>query len=124
MLELAACGLSVPGSGGPWRLLGPAPELARYDQIHAERLGGSALATPPAPAGTALGGTYRGLACRLLWWPDSSGPGFCSYLEQFQAAGDAFARGAYVANNQLKSLAGYPGGQSGDADTGDDLAVG
>ncbi len=33
----------------------PAPELARYDQISAERADGSAPATPPAPAGTALG---------------------------------------------------------------------
>jgi hypothetical protein len=32
----------------------PAPELARYDQIHAERAG-SAPVTPPAPSGTALG---------------------------------------------------------------------
>ena len=33
----------------------PAPELARYDQIHAERAGRSAPATEPAPPGTALG---------------------------------------------------------------------
>jgi hypothetical protein len=33
----------------------PAPELARYDTIHAERPGVPAPATPPAPAGTALG---------------------------------------------------------------------
>ena len=33
----------------------PAPELARYDQIHAERSVLPAPATPPAPAGTALG---------------------------------------------------------------------
>ncbi len=33
----------------------PAPELARYDQIHAERTGGSAPATPPAAPGEALG---------------------------------------------------------------------
>ena len=33
----------------------PAPELARYDKIHAERSGLPAPATPPAPAGTALG---------------------------------------------------------------------
>jgi len=33
----------------------PAPELARYDKIHTERAGDSAPATPPAPAGTALG---------------------------------------------------------------------
>ena len=33
----------------------PAPELARYDQIHAERAGVPAPATPPAPPGTALG---------------------------------------------------------------------
>ena len=33
----------------------PAPELARYDQIHSERPGLPAPATPPAPAGTALG---------------------------------------------------------------------
>ena len=33
----------------------PAPELARYDQIQAERAGIPAPATPPAPAGTALG---------------------------------------------------------------------
>ena len=40
----------------PWqRLPAEAPELARYDQIHAERRGGPAPATPPAPAGTALG---------------------------------------------------------------------
>jgi hypothetical protein len=32
-----------------------APELARYDQIHAERSGVPAPATPPAPAATALG---------------------------------------------------------------------
>ena len=32
----------------------PAPELARYDQIHAERTGVPAPATPPAPPGTAL----------------------------------------------------------------------
>ena len=32
----------------------PAPELARYDQIQAERGGGPAPATPPAPADTAL----------------------------------------------------------------------
>jgi len=32
----------------------PAPELARYDQIHAERAGPSAPATPPAPPGEAL----------------------------------------------------------------------
>ena len=33
----------------------PAPELARYDQIHAERADQSASATEPAPPGTALG---------------------------------------------------------------------
>ena len=33
----------------------PAPELARYDQIHAERAGVPAPATEPAPPGTALG---------------------------------------------------------------------
>ena len=33
----------------------PAPELARYDHIHSERTGLPAPATPPAPAGTALG---------------------------------------------------------------------
>ena len=33
----------------------PAPELARYDKIHAERPSVPAPATPPAPAGTALG---------------------------------------------------------------------
>ena len=33
----------------------PAPELARYDQIHAERTGVSAPATPPAAPGEALG---------------------------------------------------------------------
>ena len=33
----------------------PAPELARYDMISAERAGDSALATPPATADTALG---------------------------------------------------------------------
>jgi hypothetical protein len=33
----------------------PAPELARYDQIHTERAGPPAPATPPAPPGTALG---------------------------------------------------------------------
>ena len=33
----------------------PAPELARYDKIHAERPGVPAPAPPPAPAGTALG---------------------------------------------------------------------
>ena len=33
----------------------PAPELARYDQIHAERGGDRAPVTGPAPAGTALG---------------------------------------------------------------------
>ena len=33
----------------------PAPELARYDQIHSERTSGSAPATPPAPPGEALG---------------------------------------------------------------------
>ena len=33
----------------------PAPELARYDQIHSERAGVPAPATPPAPAATALG---------------------------------------------------------------------
>jgi hypothetical protein len=33
----------------------PAPELARYDQIQAERGGGSAPVTPPAPPATALG---------------------------------------------------------------------
>src|SRR5580693_3339954 len=33
----------------------PAPELARYDQIHTERPGLPAPATPPAPAATALG---------------------------------------------------------------------
>ena len=33
----------------------PAPELARYDKIHAERPGLPAPATPPAPAATALG---------------------------------------------------------------------
>ena len=33
----------------------PAPELSRYDHIHAERTSGSALATPPAPPGEALG---------------------------------------------------------------------
>ena len=33
----------------------PAPELTRYDQIHAERTGGSAAATPPAAPGQALG---------------------------------------------------------------------
>jgi hypothetical protein len=33
----------------------PAPELARYDQIHAERADQSAPATGPAPPGTALG---------------------------------------------------------------------
>ena len=33
----------------------PAPELARYDQIHAERDGVPAPATEPAPPGTALG---------------------------------------------------------------------
>ena len=33
----------------------PAPELARYDQIHAERAGVPAPATGPAPPGTALG---------------------------------------------------------------------
>ena len=38
----------------------PAPELARYDQIHAERPGVPAPATPPAPAGTALGVLVRG----------------------------------------------------------------
>src|ERR1039457_3806724 len=32
----------------------PAPELARYDQIHSERPGLPAPVTPPAPAGTAL----------------------------------------------------------------------
>jgi len=33
----------------------PAPELARYDKIHAERPGVPAPATPPAPAARALG---------------------------------------------------------------------
>ena len=33
----------------------PAPELARYDQIHAERDGVRAPGTRPAPPGTALG---------------------------------------------------------------------
>ena len=33
----------------------PAPELARYDQIHAERRGVRAPVTRPAPPGTALG---------------------------------------------------------------------
>ncbi len=33
----------------------PAPELARYDQIHTERGGDRAPVTGPAPAGTALG---------------------------------------------------------------------
>ena len=33
----------------------PAPELTRYDQIHAERAGRPAPATPHAPEGTALG---------------------------------------------------------------------
>ena len=33
----------------------PAPELARYDQIHAERDGVRAPATPPAASGAALG---------------------------------------------------------------------
>jgi hypothetical protein len=33
----------------------PAPELARYDQIHTERDGDPAPATPPVPVGTALG---------------------------------------------------------------------
>jgi hypothetical protein len=33
----------------------PAPELARYDQISAERAGVPAPATEPAPPGTALG---------------------------------------------------------------------
>ena len=33
----------------------PAPELARYDQIHAERRAVRAPITPPAPPGTALG---------------------------------------------------------------------
>src|SRR6202011_527968 len=33
----------------------PAPELARYDQIHAERDGVRAPAPPPASPGTALG---------------------------------------------------------------------
>jgi len=33
----------------------PAPELARYDQIHTERDGVRAPATPPAPPGAALG---------------------------------------------------------------------
>ena len=33
----------------------PAPELARYDNIHAERAGVPAPATQPAPPGTALG---------------------------------------------------------------------
>ena len=33
----------------------PAPELARYDHIHAERTSGSAPATPPAAPGEALG---------------------------------------------------------------------
>jgi hypothetical protein len=33
----------------------PAPELARYDQIHAERDGVRAPSTRPAPPGTALG---------------------------------------------------------------------
>ena len=37
----------VPGSR-------PAPELARYDQVHAERAGTSAPATPGAPPGEAL----------------------------------------------------------------------
>ena len=32
----------------------PAPELARYDQIHTERAGHPAPATPPAPPGQAL----------------------------------------------------------------------
>ena len=32
----------------------PTPELARYDQIHPERTGVRAPATPPAPPGTAL----------------------------------------------------------------------
>ncbi len=32
--------------------LRPAPEMARYDKIHAERSGGPAPATPPAPAAT------------------------------------------------------------------------
>jgi hypothetical protein len=32
-----------------------APELARYDQIQAERAGDPAPATPPAPPGAALG---------------------------------------------------------------------
>jgi hypothetical protein len=33
----------------------PAPELARYDKIHAEQPGDPAPATPPPPPGTALG---------------------------------------------------------------------
>jgi hypothetical protein len=37
----------------------PAPELARYDQIHAERTGIPAPATPPAPPGTALAALAR-----------------------------------------------------------------
>src|SRR5207247_6414919 len=32
----------------------PAPGLARYDQIHTERAGPSAPATPPVPSGEAL----------------------------------------------------------------------
>jgi hypothetical protein len=46
----------------------PAPELARYDQIHSERTGLHAPATAPAPAATALGGRRGSRAAAPRCW--------------------------------------------------------
>jgi hypothetical protein len=59
----------------------PAPELARYDQIHAERAGVPAPATPPASAGTALG-----VLCAVL---DHDGQQHSATQTRHQALADA-----------------------------------
>ena len=56
-------------------------ELARYDKIHAERPGVSAPATPPAPAGTALG-----VLCAVL---DHDGQQISATQTRNQALADA-----------------------------------
>ena len=59
----------------------PAPELARYDQIHSERTGLPAPATPPAPAATALG-----VLCAVL---DHDGQQHSATQTRHQALSDA-----------------------------------
>ena len=59
-INLAYVFTAAPARADPVPGPRPAPELARYDQIHAERAGDPAPATPPAPAGTALGVLVRG----------------------------------------------------------------